>query len=547
MSPLSAPNDRGQWYGAFVAIVALVGMCLAVAVCRSRELWLDEYHTWLLSGMSLRDLWTYVTGDVHPPVYFLLMNGWRRLFGDDTMVLRLSSILVYVASVGVFAALVRRERGATLASTAAVCLFSFSPAVVYYGTEVRMYALLVLLACVAIWLWVGLLDRARDTGTTQRLPALALGVAAVLLMLTHYTGLFFVAGLGLAWLLQCALGRVPWRPFLAFALVTGSGGGLWAPTIVSQRSEKAGSSRAYVEAKAATAPVVSESGSASVGAAEPAMQRLVSWHKEVVANLASISGVFPSSQRMLLVLFALPFLAIAGGVVITLWERDPIALSMLVVVAAVVAGTQVVPVQRRFLIVSAPAMFMLVFRGLDELQRRRPALAVAGPLAGLVALAGCVRMVLLAPDKHPVASITSTIAADSAGAEPIVLLSNYAEPAVRYHLRHRQPMPHLRSFPIPIDRWWASHTFKGWATVPVSRDSTERWVAGLDFDRGWLIEFESESQDPWGYLERSIEQRFNREERLRNELEGTGWRLFRLERRGGVADENSSEARPEFR
>ncbi|MFO0072792.1 MAG: hypothetical protein ACK55A_11945, partial [Gemmatimonas sp.] len=75
--------------------LALTGLVLAGILAERRELWLDEYHTWWLSTMSLPSLWTFVTGDVHPPLYFALMNGWQRLASDSPLALRLPSLLAY--------------------------------------------------------------------------------------------------------------------------------------------------------------------------------------------------------------------------------------------------------------------------------------------------------------------------------------------------------------------------------------------------------------------------------------------------------------------
>jgi 4-amino-4-deoxy-L-arabinose transferase-like glycosyltransferase len=536
MSASRARVDAGR-QRVFLTIVVLLGAFVVLANAVGREMWLDEYHTWLVSGMALSELWTFVLGDVHPPVYFLLMNGWRRLFGDDAMALRLPSLLAYIASIIVFASLLQRSRSTPLARASATCLFAFAPALVVYGAEARMYAISVLLACGILWLWTTLMDRQHAEGMAKHRLTVALSALAVLLILTHYVSVFFLAGLGLAWALRCVSGKASWRPLLLFAVLSGIGGGLWAPTVLSQRARKTDIDRHRTAAKIATAPA-SPSVEASTAPDAPVIG-VIPKTKQLVINLASIAGVFPAERPLVFVLLLLPFVAIAVGVLLALGDRDELALSMLVTLTASPGFLFLNLTSRRYLLFFAPVMFLLAWRGLEALHRRAPTVGYAGLLASLVALAGCFRTVVRAPEQQPIARIADTLASDSAAVKPVVLVSNYGEIALRYHLQRRGMAPRIVAFPMNIDRWWASQTFKGWATVPVSRDSTDRWTQHLDVQEGWLIEVESFSQDPWRYFDRSLERDYVKTELLEAELRDTGWRLFRLTRRPVVAPADS--------
>ncbi len=533
-SAAARTSESGR-YQAWLLLIACVGATLVVSIARQREMWLDEYHTWLLASMPLDTLWTFISGDVHPPVYFLLMNLWHRLFGDDAIALRAPSFLSYVFSVGVFGSLLQRAGGERITRIAASCMFAFSPAIVFYGTEVRMYALLVLCATGVLWFWMMLVRSPHQDTVVSRRYLTGLIACAVCLVLTHYTGVFFLVGVGSAWFLRCLVRGATWRSFTFFVVVTGIAVGAWGPTLLSQRARKAEVSRIQNAAAEATSPdSLQPTRSLQVGSGSR-WQSGRDWGVAVARSMASIAGVFPATSGIASVALGLPFVVLTFGVLVAVWERDDVAVSMLLVILASIAGTLVVSASRRYLLVVTPAFILLAWRGLEALYRRSPAIAYVAMLAGMIGLAGTIRTAFVrTAGAHPLAALTTVLTADASSQVPVILTSNYAEIPLRYHLRHRQQAPVLVGFPVGIDQWWGSQSFKGWATVPVSRDSTQRWVENLRFDTGWLIEYETDFQDPWRYLRRSLEQKYMVSETSTPDIRGSGWRIFRLTRTSRV-------------
>ena len=532
--PRRAGKHRSVGGGAHLALVvtvALTGLVLAAILVGRRELWLDEYHTWLLATMPLSSLWTFVTGDVHPPLYFALMNGWYRLAGDNQLAMRLPSLLAYTASVFVFAAALRPADGSVTVRSAAVALFALSPALVYYGSEARMYALTVLLATAVLACVVRLHDESRSAHQHEGTAAI-LAVGATLLVYTHYTGLFFLSGLGLAWLLRCLRRRAAWRPFVRFVVIAGVGTGLWLPTLLEQRAHKLAIDRQHVAAVAATSPTAITDGQrqAAATAAAPAgtalaPQGMVAWAENLAMSTASIMGVFPASGVLKMGLLALPFLVLAVGVLLAVRARDELAFTFVLIFAVTAAGSLIVPISRRYLLVAAPALFLLLWRGLEALHRLRPALTVAGPVAALLSLAGCLRMTMT-PEAQPLARIAAVIRADTSRL-PVHIISNYAAVPLRYHLR-RDSTAAVQGFPVNVDAWWTSQPFKGWATVPVTRDSTDAWIDAHAAPAAWLVQFEADFQDPWHYMEESLDRRYVRTAVAADALRESSWRLYRL-------------------
>jgi hypothetical protein len=215
----------------FLTGAAALGTVAALVLARSTGLWLDEAQSVAIARLPLGDLLQALKHDGSPPLYYLLLHGWIRLFGTgDTAVRALSAVFAVATVPLVFAAGQRTlgRRGAVIAGTVAVS----SPFFYRYATEARMYSLVFLLVAAA-WLAA---ERAWRGPTPARLAAVAL--TGGLLALTHYWALFLVIPAIAVlvarrrWDLLGALAAgavlfVPWLP--AFAFQMAHTGAPWGP------------------------------------------------------------------------------------------------------------------------------------------------------------------------------------------------------------------------------------------------------------------------------------------------------------------------------
>ncbi len=85
--------------------------------------------------------------DTSPPLYYLALNYWTRVFGTGDAALRLFSTLWALLCLPLLWSLGRRVAGRETAWTACI-LFALSPPALYYSAEGRMYSLLWFLALV---------------------------------------------------------------------------------------------------------------------------------------------------------------------------------------------------------------------------------------------------------------------------------------------------------------------------------------------------------------------------------------------------------------
>jgi Dolichyl-phosphate-mannose-protein mannosyltransferase len=135
--------------------------------------------------------------DTSPPLYYLLLWAWTRIFGTGDAPLRLFSVLWAVAALPLVAALARRVAGPA-AVVPALLLAAFAPAALYYAAEARMYSLLWFLACVLAWETLELGEDGQRRLRSWFLLGWTLTAAAGLL--THYFFAFVVAACA-GWLL----------------------------------------------------------------------------------------------------------------------------------------------------------------------------------------------------------------------------------------------------------------------------------------------------------------------------------------------------------
>jgi uncharacterized membrane protein len=224
---------RGLLVGAAVAAVLAVGVLLRFWV-RS-PLWLDEALTVNIARLPFDQLFERLRHDGHPPLYYLLLHVWMAAFGEgDRTVRALSGLLAVVTFVPAW--IVGRRLGGRACAAAFVVLLATSPFAVRYGTETRMYSLVMLLVLLG-WLAV---RAALDRPTIARLVPVA--VLSGLLALTHYWAFYLLAAtvlaLGLAWrrgsaaalrvgigIMAGAVLFLPWLP--SFLVQSGSTGTPW--------------------------------------------------------------------------------------------------------------------------------------------------------------------------------------------------------------------------------------------------------------------------------------------------------------------------------
>ncbi|NOZ29931.1 MAG: hypothetical protein GXP39_18025 [Chloroflexi bacterium] len=147
---VSAPAVSSLVPVALVALMA-IGLGLRLYQAASKSVWLDEaFSIWVARHSPPQILAWLVKIDQHPPLYYLLLSVWIRLFGWWEAPARAFSALWGVLTIPVMFAIGRRLGGLGLGLAAAL-LLTFSPFHVQFAQEMRMYTLLSFWTALALW------------------------------------------------------------------------------------------------------------------------------------------------------------------------------------------------------------------------------------------------------------------------------------------------------------------------------------------------------------------------------------------------------------
>jgi mannosyltransferase len=220
----------------------LAGLLLLAAALRFSTLglqsfWYDEAFTpvHVLHASFGTTLHSVVHTENTPPLWYVLIWAWSRVFGTGAVALRLPSAVFGVATVAVAWAIGRELGGPPTRRAAAIAAAAFvavNPLFVWYSQEARAYGLFVLTSALAMLCFL----RAESSPTPRCLAAFA--AAASLALLSHYFAAFLLAPMIVmlllhggarrrATLLACAVPVLVGLALLPLASAQGGHGAQW--------------------------------------------------------------------------------------------------------------------------------------------------------------------------------------------------------------------------------------------------------------------------------------------------------------------------------
>jgi mannosyltransferase len=211
------------------AVVFLLVCTVVLRFLALSPLWLDEAQTVEISRRSVSGLLSALRDDGSPPLYYLVLHVWLKVFGTGAFAVRALSGLFSVAALPLMWRAARHLGATRRNAWVATLLLATNPFAIRYATETRMYSLVVLL-----WLLAFLVFRRvwLDGGIGWIVLA-ALSTTA--LLLTQYWSLFLAAAVVVASMAVVrrqpaavrrvlvslalgAVGMVPWVPSFLFQL-----------------------------------------------------------------------------------------------------------------------------------------------------------------------------------------------------------------------------------------------------------------------------------------------------------------------------------------
>ena len=225
--PAGAGSGTSRRLRAAATAVVVVGV--AFRCWSPSHLWLDEALSVNIASLPLGDIPEALRHDGSPPLYYVLLHGWTRLFGTGDLAVRSMSAAFSVAALPVmwFAG---RRAGDRATAWSALILLASSPFAIRYSTEARMYSLVMLLFL------LGYLALARALERPTPFNLLLVALVSGSLMLSHYWTIYLLVLVAALLFVRARRGADP-TPARR-ALVALIGGGVlflpWLPSFLFQ-------------------------------------------------------------------------------------------------------------------------------------------------------------------------------------------------------------------------------------------------------------------------------------------------------------------------
>lgn len=172
-----------------LVIIIIIGVGIRSFNLTARSLWFDEAFSWRLIQFSMPEMISRAIQDVHPPLYYILLKGWKIVFASSLLSLRSFSVAfaaLTIAAGYLFSSYAFRSRSIGLITAVLLALSGWQ---IQYAWEARMYTLGTALLLISSWL---LLKAVRFSKQKDASPIIAIAlwtayaVAATASIYTHY-------------------------------------------------------------------------------------------------------------------------------------------------------------------------------------------------------------------------------------------------------------------------------------------------------------------------------------------------------------------------
>lgn len=176
------------YHSLWLGLIVVLAAGLRLFNLGLRSVWYDESFSLVLANRDPGTILTATAHDYHPPLWYLLLWLWEKLFGLDLIAARCLSVGWGVATVALLYLLAQKLFGSRTALLAAL-LAALAPFEILYSQEVRMYSFDGFLGVLLVYVFY------RAYRFDTRLDWCWFGLVATLALYTLYFSVFGLVAL----------------------------------------------------------------------------------------------------------------------------------------------------------------------------------------------------------------------------------------------------------------------------------------------------------------------------------------------------------------
>ena len=170
----------------FLVLLFVSAAALRIYDIDAKNLWFDEIYSWKISNGSIIKIISESAGDIHPPLFYLVLKAWTFVFSDSIISMRMLSVMLSMISMFVLYIITKNLLPNEIQRMLVLLLFALSPLNIFYSQEVRMLNLNLLLTLTSVYFFI------RYVSTPRGIFGALYCIAATLSLYTHYFALFIL-------------------------------------------------------------------------------------------------------------------------------------------------------------------------------------------------------------------------------------------------------------------------------------------------------------------------------------------------------------------
>ncbi len=168
----------------------------------NQSLWLDEAISANVAKLPIGEIInSFSVGDFHPPVFYWFLSLWTKIFGNNVVMLRLSSVLFSLVAI-YFVYLIGKKIKNKKVGILAALFLAVNPLFVYYSQELRMYSMATMWLIIGFYFFIKIKNNPSISLRNSWKDLMIFNLMMALAFGTFYGSIFLIASLAIYFLIK---------------------------------------------------------------------------------------------------------------------------------------------------------------------------------------------------------------------------------------------------------------------------------------------------------------------------------------------------------